>query len=133
MPAQGGQAVQLTKKGGDAASESSDGKTLYYTKSLEDYSLWKVPVEGGEETRVLEQILDAGWLCWGLTTEGIYFVNASGKAIEFFNFATHRITQVAKPEKRLWAFAVSPDGRWILLSQVDQETSKIMLVENFRW
>ncbi|MCH6553105.1 MAG: protein kinase [Acidobacteria bacterium] len=28
--------------------------------------------------------------------------------------------------------ALSPDGRWILYAQVDQETSDIMLVENFR-
>jgi hypothetical protein len=29
--------------------------------------------------------------------------------------------------------AVSADGRWRLYAQNDEETSHIMLVENFRW
>jgi Tol biopolymer transport system component/tRNA A-37 threonylcarbamoyl transferase component Bud32 len=133
-PAEGGNAVQVTKQGGGDPWESPDGKTVYYDKVKgEVASLWKVPVEGGEETRVVEQILPTNWPDWALTSEGIYFVNASGRAIEFFNFATHRITQAAKLEKQIFALAASPDGRSILLAQVDQDTSHIMLVENFRW
>jgi hypothetical protein len=133
-PAEGGEAVQVTKKGGWLPFESTDGMTVYYERGEgEVRGLWKVPVEGGEETRVVEQVLEQGWLTWGLTTEGIYFVDASGKAVEFFNFATHRITQIAKPEKPLWGLTASPDGHWILVAQTDQDTSKIMLVENFRW
>jgi tRNA pseudouridine-54 N-methylase len=30
-------------------------------------------------------------------------------------------------------FSVSPDGRRLLYAQVDEDTSHIMLVENFRW
>ncbi len=134
MPAQGGQAVQVTKQGGHIALESPDGKTLYYAKSCDAPGLWKLPVEGGEETPVLEQF--AGEQCdkWGVTAEGIYFYNVATKAIEFFNFATHRTTQMAKPEKDARCFlSLSPDGRWILYSQVDQRTGKIILVENFRW
>jgi hypothetical protein len=29
-------------------------------------------------------------------------------------------------------FSVSPDGRWLLYAQVDEDTAHIMLVENFR-
>jgi Tol biopolymer transport system component len=136
-PTEGGHAVQVTKQGGSRPFESPDGKTVYYQKGvqslLEVQSLWKVPVEGGEETRVLEQILGQGWFTWSLTTEGIYFVHARTRAIEFFDFATHRITEVTKPEKPILSLAASPDGRSILLAQEDQATSKIMLVENFRW
>ena len=32
MPAQGGDAIQITKKGGYAALESSDGQYLYYAR-----------------------------------------------------------------------------------------------------
>jgi len=133
-PAEGGQAVQVTKQGGSRPFESLDGKTVYYEKAEGEVdSLWKVPVEGGEETRVLEHVREDGWLTWGLTSGGIYFVHASTSAIEFFDFATHRITQVTKPEKPICSLAASPDGRWVLLAQTDQDTSKIMLVENFRW
>jgi len=133
MPAEGGQAVQVTKKGGYVAFESPDGKILYYAKGYADPGLWKDPVGGGEETPVLEQLAEGYRWAWGLGGEGIYFYNASTKAIELLNFATHRIMQIAKPEKPVWTVAVSPDGRWILYDQLDQNTSKIMLVENFRW
>jgi len=137
MPAEGGQAMQVTKKGGQAAFESLDGRTLYYAKGLEVPGIWKVPVEGGEETLVLEQLAVGYWGYWGLIAEGIYFYNASTKAIEFFSFATHRVTQVAKPnmEPYIWypGLSVSPDGRSILFAQMDQSTSNVMLVENFRW
>ena len=56
--------------------------------------------------------------------------------IEFFSFATGRITPFAplekEPESEAPAFAMSSDSRWILYSQVDQSGSDIMLVENFR-
>jgi Tol biopolymer transport system component len=137
MPPAGGQPVQLTKKGADAARESPDGKSLYYTKSLEDFSLWKVPVEGGEETPVLPHLSVGYWGYWTVTGEGIYFYDGFTKGIELYSFATHRITQIAKPEKPPtpdWqGLAVSPDGHSILFAQVDQEVSKIMLVESFHW
>jgi hypothetical protein len=132
VPPEGGHAVQVTKKGGYAPFESPDGKTLYYTKRWDALSIWKAPVEGGEETLVLERP-SGFYLEWGLTGEGIYFYDETTKAIDFFSFATHKIMQIAKPEKPGGTLAVSPDGRWILCSQVDQDTSNIMLVENFRW
>lgn len=137
MSAEGGGGVQVTKQGGFAAFESFDGKTLYYAKGQDRPGLWKVPLEGGEETQVLPQPAALLWGYWDLTAEGIYFYNADTKAIEFFRFATHRVTQIVKPEKRppltQPGLAVSPDGRWILYAEVDQEASDIMLVENFRW
>jgi Tol biopolymer transport system component/DNA-binding winged helix-turn-helix (wHTH) protein len=137
MPAEGGRAVQVTKQGGFAAFESLDGKTLYYAKGHSVPGLWKVPVEGGEEMQILPQPAANWWRCWGLTAEGIYFHDASTKAIEFFSFATHKVTQIVKPDKppggARMGLAASSDGRWILFTQVDQEDADIMLVENFRW
>jgi Tol biopolymer transport system component len=137
IPSGGGQAVQVTKKGGLAAFESPDGKTLYYAKGQNAPGLWKLPLQGGEETPVLEQ-LDAGyWGYWAVVQDGIYFYDASTKAIEFFSFATHKTTEIAKPEKPPLQYnpglAVSPDGHWLLYAQVDEDTAHIMLVENFRW
>jgi Tol biopolymer transport system component len=137
MPAEGGQAVQVTKKGGMAAFESPDGKTLYYAKGQNAPGLWKLPVQGGEETHVLDQLGAGYWGYWAVVQDGIYFYNINTKAIEFFSFATHKITPIAKPEKAPLRYnpglAVSPDGRWLLYAQIDEDTSHIMLVENFRW
>ena len=137
-PAVGGEARQVTKHGGFAAFESSDGKYLYYAK-LDAAGLWRIPVEGGEESLVLNQLKPREWGYWAVTDRGIYFINSESKpqaTIEFFSFATSQVTSVATIEKEPinWAsnLAVSPDGRWILYTQLDQSDSDIMLMENFQ-
>jgi Tol biopolymer transport system component/serine/threonine protein kinase len=60
MPAEGGQAVQVTQHGGVAASESSDGKFIYFAK-FSDPGIWRMPVEGGEESLVLDQLEPGFW------------------------------------------------------------------------
>jgi Tol biopolymer transport system component len=137
MPAEGGEKVQVTKRGGFAAFESPDGKFVYYT-ALKP-GIWRVAVEGGEETPVLDQPKLGYWGYWAVVDGGIYFVNVEVKlhpTIEFFSFATGRVRQIAAMEKEAVlggpGFAISPDGRWILYTQVDQSGSDIILVENFR-
>jgi Tol biopolymer transport system component/tRNA A-37 threonylcarbamoyl transferase component Bud32 len=133
-PAEGGKAVQVTKRGGFAAFESYDGKTIYYAKGQLQSALWMVPVAGGKETPVLEQM--AGWGFWGLTQKGIYFYDDGTKAIEFYSFATRKVARVVTPEKDpaygYPGVSVSPDSRWILYTQIDTSSSNIMVVKNFR-
>src|SRR2546425_3640876 len=135
-PAEGGKAVQVTQQGGREAIESFDGNLLYYTKSFGIPGIWKVPVTGGDETRVLDEALQG---FWALLDNGIYFVNPKTTPhpiIDFFNFATVRTSQVAVIDKELQltspSLAVSPDGRWLLYAEVDNFENDIMLVENFR-
>jgi Tol biopolymer transport system component/predicted Ser/Thr protein kinase len=138
-PAGGGEAVQVTREGGFAAFESPDGKFIYYAKGQSAPGIWRIPVAGGEETLVLNQPAAGYWGYWAVVDEGIYFLNSESKqhpVIEFFRFATRRVRQIAVMEKEAakWnpGFAISPDGRWILYTQVDQSDSNIMLVENFQ-
>ena len=91
---------------------------------------------GGEETQVLEQVFQG---YWAVTGQGIYFYSEganSPRTIQCFNFATTRTIQIAVVEKSVPlispGLAVSPYGRWLLLAQVDQRESDIMLMENFR-
>ena len=127
----------MTKGGGFGALESYDGKTVYYAKGLIASGLWKVPVEGGEESLVLEQLGAGLWGYWGLTQDGIYYYNASTRAVEFVSFATREVTNVVAPERDPIfgepGLSVSPDGRWILYAQEDVAASHIMLVDNFHW
>jgi Tol biopolymer transport system component/predicted Ser/Thr protein kinase len=134
MPADGGEPVQVTRKGGLEALESLDGQWVYYTKSAGSSSLWKMPRDGGEETQVLPSVdLHA----FAIVNEGIYFVPESDSparhSLEFFNFGNKSIRTIWTIESELDDFlSVSPDGRWILYSQIDQHGSDLMLVENFR-
>ena len=86
---EGGEAVQVTRHGGDNPFESLDGKVVYYRKDLD---VWKVPVAGGEESRVLGPIAGA----FAVRADGIYFGEPGtpgfahlikGKSLRFFSFA----------------------------------------------
>ncbi len=46
----------------------------------------------------------------------------------------HKMVRIAELESPpSTTVALSPDGHWLLCAKADQETSKIMLVEDFRW
>jgi len=96
-----------------------------------------MPVDGGEATRVLEGVPAAD--TWVILEKGIVFLdNDKGPArIKFFDFATRRAREITSVDLGPGApagkmFSISPDGKWILFSRVDQFESDIMLVENFR-
>lgn len=139
MPAEGGAARQITRKGGFAALESSDGKFIYYAKGRNYPGIWKAPVDGGEESLVIE---DAGGQVWGhfdVLPDGICYVPYKPSlqpSILFLDFATGRtrvVQTLEKPVLRVWpGFSVSPGGRWIAYTQIDSVISDLMLVENFR-
>jgi Tol biopolymer transport system component/DNA-binding winged helix-turn-helix (wHTH) protein len=136
VAAEGGEAVQVTSKGGFEAFESPDGKFVYYAKSRDvPGPLWRLPVDGGDETSVPGFTKAVPWGQWAVLDHGIYFINAETRsAIEFFSFATGQVTQVVALEKRVFggpSFSVSPDGRRILYVQVDRNDSDLMLVDNF--
>jgi Tol biopolymer transport system component len=135
IPEAGGDAIQVTRDGGFAPLESPDGKFIYYTKDLFATSVWRLPVEGGQAAKVLENLSYLRNLV--IVSKGIYFVPrqdtaSSGSSIEFLDFATNHTKRVASFGKPLdLGLALSPDGRWILYSQVDQVGAELRLVENF--
>jgi Tol biopolymer transport system component len=139
IPTNGGQATQVTKNGGSDAKESPDGKNVYYIKRGNATGIWQLPVQGGEESLVVD-LLEAGYIrYWTPTNEGIYFVTKKTTpkpTIQFFDFATRRLAQVGQLDKPpLVGFpglSISPDGHSVLYALIDQSGSDIMLVENFR-
>jgi Tol biopolymer transport system component/serine/threonine protein kinase len=137
LPANGGDAIQMTQDGGFAPLESPDGKYLYYTKALAATSLWKIPNEGGQATKILDGLNN--YISLAIVNNGLYFVpREKPTSIRFLSFATNQIKPVADFQKPIevgpqgGGVSVSPDGRWILCTQVDQAGGELMLVENFR-
>jgi Tol biopolymer transport system component len=136
MPPEGGQALQVTKQGGFHGRESVDGKFVYYLKGRGVPGIWRAPVQGGDEVLVLTHHKAGLGRAWAVMEKGIYFATAEDPArplIEFYNFATRKVTRVAILARPLRSvLSVSPDGRRLLYTQVDQSGSDIMLMENFR-
>jgi Tol biopolymer transport system component/DNA-binding winged helix-turn-helix (wHTH) protein len=140
QPASGGQAVQVTSRGGLDPVESPDGQFLYYTKERGAPGIWRAPTAGGEETLVLDHRGAGRWRYWVVVEQGIYFATAEQPdqpLLEFFSFAGGRVTPVATLEKKIGVvstsgLALSPDGRQLIWQQLDQVSSDIMLMENFR-
>jgi Tol biopolymer transport system component len=130
MPANGGEAVQVTRKGEVDEMKSPDGRYLYYKKGSKN-GLWKLPLGGGEETQVLESVLNNNH---AVVDRGIYFIPDSKPfSVQFLSFDTGKIVTIAKiPREPDWGFSVSPDGRSLLYSELEAIRADLMLVENFR-
>jgi len=139
-----GNARQVTRGGGFAAIESKDGRHVYFTRKMSWFelqnSLWRIPVEGGDEEVVVEGYRSCVG-SWDLTDEGLYFVDqessSSGTSwvVRFQGFGRRHATEVARLRHPPYlggpAVSVSSDGRWMLSTQ-SQGGSDLMLVETFR-
>jgi Tol biopolymer transport system component len=132
IPANGGQAVQVTEDGGSYAVESVDGQYLYFAQGVNRTSLWRMSIQGGEKSLVLDGV-QSGFR-FTVTKEGIYFDSELGfrsdDGIHFFDFVSGVVTPTTvyasgRP-------SISPDGLWILYAKQEEIESDIMLVENFR-
>jgi Tol biopolymer transport system component/DNA-binding winged helix-turn-helix (wHTH) protein len=134
VSAEGGEPIQITKHTGYAGFESVGGREFYYVK-INARGIWKQPIDGGEETQVVDASL--GWGHWAVARNGIYFVDStiSGAVIKFYDFLHHQITEIATPATPLYqedpGFDVSPDERRIIYNQL-VSNKNIVLVENFR-
>jgi hypothetical protein len=129
---------QLTEHGGFAPFESYDGQTIYYSK-FDEPGIWSMPASGGSESPVVTGKPQVSYFGhWAVTESGLYLLDADAAprpAIEFYSFATRRITPVLSLENRPndWqpSLSASRDGRTIFYTQVDPQ-SVIKMAENFR-
>jgi hypothetical protein len=136
MPSRGGDPVQVTKKGGGFASmETTDGKYLYYTQAKASIgNLWKMPVEGGEPTEIVEGIV---YHNFAVTVRGLYYmtqpdVRSDTKLIHFLSSEDHKTRIVATIKQKVYVgFSLSPDERWLLYAPNGRGGSNVMLVESF--
>lgn len=133
-PSAGGDPIQVTKHGGYAGFESQDGHELYFV-GHQEAGIWRQPIEGGQETKVVN--VPVSWGHWALAKSGIYFVNQAGPkpVIQFYRFGNKRIMNIATLERPLApeesGLDISPDERTILFLQI-VSNKNINLVENFR-
>ena len=133
MPAEGGEAVQITKEGGRMPFESPDGKTLYFTRLSREKGIWKVPVQGGKASQVTGPVNDFSYVG---AAEGIFYSPPPDSRrqglIQFLSFSTGRSRTVVASDRPIAAgLSLSPDKRFLVFAQHNQDGSDLMLIENF--
>jgi serine/threonine protein kinase len=138
MAAASSESKPLTTQGGITPSESWDGEYVYYTKWFNRPEIWRIPVAGGEELPLIEDISSVGaYANWAQLKGGIYYIKentGSQPVLEFFDFATKRTERLATLQNAVFnnGITLSPDGTWLLYPVREQAQSDIMLIENFR-
>ena len=135
--------TQVTRNGGFEAQESLDGKFVYYTDTAPPEAtgrpspvrLMRVPVDGREEVVVLPQI----WTFhWSVTEKGIYYLSpgSGAKPHQILRFESGRSEVAGELPGPLATLsgdaAVSRDGRWLLMTELDRNDTDLMLVDKFR-
>jgi dipeptidyl aminopeptidase/acylaminoacyl peptidase len=136
----GGPAVQVTRNGGAAPMESSDGQTVYYLDGPFPTTVFgtlkQISVEGGEESIVLPS---ARMYCWSVTKKGIFYSTQAGvdDILHRFDPITQRSSRLGRlppglPRGAPGRMAVSADGRWLAVNHMDGSEFNLMLVDNFR-
>src|SRR5215831_3344007 len=129
LPARGGTAVRVTDRSSWYSVVNGD-RLFFNVKEPAGVRLWSRPVGDGIEAP-LPKMPRLGYSeSWTVTSRGVYYTDSSANppTINFYDFAR----QTAKPLFPLPrptpndGLAVSPDGRWLLYTQTDDEQSDIM-------
>lgn len=135
IPATGGKAIQVSSHGAFVAAESPDGHWLYYTKP--DVSgLWRIPLSGGSEEKILDQPKAMYWGYWNMAHNGIYYLDLESNkpSIDFFDFASGRSA------KQIWIEKIPPvysgisvcsSSQLLLMTDQKDAESHITMVEEF--
>lgn len=134
VPSTGGHAVPITQGEDWWPVESPDGQVVYF---IRQWRLWSVRNDGTDEKQVEGMPELRGSTPF---KSGIYFIGAGSEtksAIKFFDLETKKVRLVyalEKPFGLYWGdgMPVSSDGKWLYFPQVDEQSSDIMMVENWQ-
>jgi Tol biopolymer transport system component/DNA-binding winged helix-turn-helix (wHTH) protein len=135
VPPKGGHAVQVTQAQAFYPLESPDGQYVYFVR---DNRLWRVRTDGIAEQAVNGMPELSNIDEWFPSGSGIYFMSHSGAkaAIEFFDLKTEKVRRVYELQKPVpgWigGMPVSSDGRRLFFPQLDEQSSNLMLIENWQ-
>jgi Tol biopolymer transport system component/DNA-binding winged helix-turn-helix (wHTH) protein len=136
-PAEGGSPVLIVASDTiDEPVESPDGKTLFFMPTSGQIPLKMLALD--QPAAVPRSVPDMPELYtdhrWTVGPNGIYFTPLlAPRTVCFYDFATRKTREVFKTDRDFGdGMSVSSDGRYMLYSQLDENNSSIMLVNNFR-
>jgi Tol biopolymer transport system component len=136
LPSRGGNAVRVTDRSSWYSVVNGD-RLFFNVKEPTGVRLWSRPTGDGDEAP-LPNMPELGYAeSWTVTSKGAYYTDSATNppTINFYDFAKQSTKPLLSLRRRPTpndGLAVSPDGRWLLYTQTDDEQSDIMLVEHFQ-
>jgi len=132
----GGHAIRIAETEATYPLESPDGQYVYFARNRR---LRRARTDGSDEQEVAGMPnLRATADIWVPTESGIYFmadVNHHTE-VDFFDLNSHKVRRVFTLEKFLpgWSggVSISRDGKWLLYPQLDERSSDLMMIENWK-
>jgi hypothetical protein len=136
--------LQVTRGGGFQALESLDGKWVYYAKRQAGRGLWRVPVGGGPETMVSDDVWQN---LWTIGAAGIYYFDVTEdmpqifsverpvrvKRINFDGAGGETVATInASFPTGVPALEVTHDGKYMAWVSWREHRSELMLIRNLR-
>lgn len=124
----GGEARQVTHVSSYVAEEAPDGSLLVVR--ADTTGLWQQTSLDGPLTRIITSpYFDEE--SWAVTQQGIYFPRyVPTRSIRYYDFATQSTRNAAPlPGAYFSGHSVSPDGRFLIYTQLDRTEDDLMLVE----
>jgi Tol biopolymer transport system component len=131
----GGASEQITRSGASSGSLPPDGQWLYFVRNEGVDGLWRMPVNGGPEMRVVETTWRFNYVA---TDSGVYYMPRPDadrrlNSVRYFDFGTRRDSEIAALDAPGdLGMAISPDGKYLLFTKIDHLGADLMLVEKLR-
>jgi len=130
IPADGGQAIQVTRKGAIVVQRAAGDPRLYFWAN----GIWRMAESGSAE-----KINDYGWdSYWAPWRDGIV-VFGNEFTVNTFRFRDQKwdlLQRLPNPDSprypRRPTMAISPDGRWVLLTMTALDRGDLMLAEKIQ-
>ena len=124
---------QVTHSGGFGARPFDGNERLGFSRPSQP-GLWTLETRSGRETEIVADTDPRDWGSWAIAGSALYYLRrGSPNSIMRLDLDSGRVDTVFQTGARIPAMdpamAVSPDGRWLLLGQVDREESDVMIVE----
>jgi Tol biopolymer transport system component len=117
----GGEAIQVTRKGGHVMHESPDAKWLYYTKDGAETALWRMPTGRGVESKVADSVV---YRAFGVAPRGVYFLSKTtgdGALLRYIDLESGETRTLLHLSQKLHnGFSLSGDERFLIYSRVEE-------------
>jgi Tol biopolymer transport system component len=132
IPSEGGAEVRITRNGGAISVESPDGQYLYYTRKTSTSDMFRSRLDGRDEVMTAQDVIGRGL---AVTGNHIYYLHQEHGHLSTLRalpiHGTHSSLIAAFTKTLDLGLSISPDLKYALYTQVDQEGSTLMLVDEF--